>query len=148
MNDVCDHSSNHWFIKVSDLHVRVVRVVGGKRHLAINFWQSLHRYFTVDRSDHHLASLWLDAFDHHQNVAISHLRFHWSTWDSAEESGGLVGDQHFVQINLLRRFAERRLRIACTDTLIVEVEGSIGSNGDLLKMHGIKAGWNANTPPA
>jgi len=51
----------------------------------------------------------------------------------AEESGGLVGDQQFIEINLLGRFAERGLSITCTDTLIAEVEGVVCSCGDLLK---------------
>ena len=54
----------------------------------------------------------------------------------SKERGDLVGDQQFIEINLLGRFAERRLRISCTDTLIIEVEGSVCSCCDLLKLHG------------
>ena len=66
------------------------------------------------------------------------MRFHRTTRDTAEEGGDLVGDQQFIEINLLRRFAERRLRIACADALIVEVEGEVFSDGDLLKLDGIR----------
>ena len=54
----------------------------------------------------------------------------------AEESGGLVGDQQFIEINLFGRLSERWLRISSTDTLIVEVEGEVFFDGDLLKLHG------------
>ena len=64
------------------------------------------------------------------------MRFHRTTRDTAEEGGDLVGDQQFIEINLLRRPAERRLRIACADALIIEVEGEVFSDGDLLKLHG------------
>ncbi len=66
------------------------------------------------------------------------MRFHKSAGDSAEEGGGLVSGQQFIEINLLGRFSEWRLRIACNDTLIVEVEGAVDSYGDLLKLHGCK----------
>ena len=61
--------------------------------------------------------------------------FHLTTRNTAEELGGLVGDQKFVVINLFRRVTRRRLWIACADTLIVEVEGEVFSDGDLLKLH-------------
>ena len=37
MNDVGDNTPNHRLVKVTDLHVRVVWVVGGQRQLAIYF---------------------------------------------------------------------------------------------------------------
>ena len=64
------------------------------------------------------------------------MRFHRTTRDTAEEGGDLVGDQQFIEINLLGRLAERWLRIACADALIVEVEGEDFTAGDLLKLHG------------
>ena len=67
------------------------------------------------------------------------MRFHRTTRDTAEEGGDLVGDQQLIEINLLRRFAERRLRIACADALTVEVEGEVFSDGDLLKLHYVDA---------
>jgi len=66
------------------------------------------------------------------------VRFHRTTRDTAEESGDLVGDQQFVEINLFRQVTRRRLWIACADTLIVEVEGAVFSDGDLLKLQGLK----------
>ena len=63
------------------------------------------------------------------------MRFHRTTRDTAEEGGDLVGDQQFIEVNLLGRFAERWLWIACADALIVEVEGEVFSDGDLLKLH-------------
>ena len=147
MDHIRDHSPNHRHVTVTDLQVRVVRIVGGQCQLAIYFWQSLHRHLAVDRSDHHLADLWLNAFVRHQNVAISHVRFQWKTWDSAKEGGDLVSDQQFIEMNLLGRFAERRLRIAWADALIIEDEGAVFSDGDLLKLHCFKATWNANIPP-
>ena len=57
--------------------------------------------------------------------------------DTAEEGGDLVGDQQFIEVNLLGRFAERRLGISCADALIVEVEGEVFPDGDLLKLHGV-----------
>ena len=63
------------------------------------------------------------------------MRFHRTTRDTAEEGGDLVGDQQFIEVNLLGRFAEWRLGISCADALIVEVEGAVFSDGDLLKMH-------------
>ena len=76
------------------------------------------------------------------------MRFHRTTRDTAEEGGDLVCDQQFIEINLLGRFAERRLRISCTDTLIIEVEGEVFSDGDLLRLQCVEAALNANTPPA
>ena len=64
------------------------------------------------------------------------MRFHRTTRDTAEEGGDLVVDQQFIEINLLGRFAERMLGIASADTLILEVEGEVFSDGDLLKLHG------------
>ena len=59
-----------------------------------------------------------------------------TTRDTAEEGGDLVGDQQFIEINLFGRFAERWLWIACADALIIEVEGEVFPDGDLLKLHG------------
>ena len=67
------------------------------------------------------------------------MRLHRTTRDTAEERGDLLGDKQFIEINLLGRFAERRLRIAYADALIIEVEGAVFSDGDLLKLHCFKA---------
>ena len=37
MNHVGHHSPNHRFVKVTDLHIRVVWVVSSQRHLAVNY---------------------------------------------------------------------------------------------------------------
>ena len=122
-------------IEITDFYFRIIWIVSGQRHLA------------VDCSNHHLANLRLNAFVHHQNVIISHVWFHRATWDSAKEGGDLVSDQQFIEMNLLGRFAERRLRLAGADALIIEDEGAVFSDGDLLKLHCFKATWNANIPP-
>ena len=59
--------------------------------------------------------------------------FHRTTRDTAEDGGGLVGDQQFIEVNLLGRFAERWLWITCADVLILEVEGEVFSDEDLLE---------------
>ena len=56
--------------------------------------------------------------------------------DTAEEGGDLVGDQQFIEVNHLGRFAKRRLWISCADALILEVEGEVFPDGDLLKLQG------------
>ena len=76
------------------------------------------------------------------------MRFHRTTRDTAAEGGDLVGDQQFIEINLLRRLAERWLLVACADALIVEVEGEVFADGDLLKLHCLEVARNVNTPPA
>ncbi len=91
MDNIRDHFPNHQHVTVTDLQVRVVRIIGGQCRLAIYFWQSLHRHLAVDRSDNQLANLWFNAFVYHQNVAISHVWFQWFTWDSAGEGSDLVG---------------------------------------------------------
>ena len=63
------------------------------------------------------------------------MRLHRTTRDTAEERGDLLSDKQFIEINLLGRFAERRLRITYADTLIAEVEGEVFSDGYLLKLH-------------
>ena len=65
------------------------------------------------------------------------MGFHRTTRDTAEDGGGLVSDQLFIEINLFRRVARQRLGISCADTLIVEVEGEVFSDGDLLKLQGV-----------
>ena len=65
------------------------------------------------------------------------MRFHRTTRDTAEEGGGLVGDQQLIEINLFRRVTRLRLWIACADALIIEVEGEVFPDGDLLKLHGV-----------
>ena len=37
MNDVGDNTPNHRLVKVTDLHIGVVWVFGGQRHLAVNY---------------------------------------------------------------------------------------------------------------
>jgi len=46
----------------------------------------------------------------------------------------LVGDQQFIEINFFKRVTRRRLWITCAATLIVEVDGEVFSDGDLLKL--------------
>ena len=76
MDHIRYHSPNHRHVTVTDHQVRVVWIVCGQCQLAIYFRQSLHRHLAVDRSDHYLANLCLNAFVYHQDVAISHVRFH------------------------------------------------------------------------
>ena len=64
------------------------------------------------------------------------MRFHRTTRDTAEDGGDFVGDQQFIEINLFGRFAERWLEISCADALIIEVEGEVFPDGDLLQLHG------------
>ena len=61
------------------------------------------------------------------------------TRDTAVEDGDLVGNQQFIEANLFGRFAERWLEISCADALIIEVEGKVFSDGDLLKLHCVDA---------
>ena len=64
------------------------------------------------------------------------MGFHRRTRDTAEDGSDFVGDQKFIELNFLGRFSERWLWIACADTLIVEVEGEVFPDGDLLKLQG------------
>ena len=93
------------------------------------------------------AHLRLNAIVYHQDVTISHMCFHWLTWDMAEEGGDLVGNQQFFEINSLGRFDERWLRIAWAYTLIVEVESAVCSDGGLLKLNEWRLLKKMNTPP-
>ena len=71
VNNVSGHSPDHRLVKVTGLYVGIIWLVSVQRHLTI-----FSTSFSVDRSDHHLAYLWLNIIVHHQDVAISHVRFH------------------------------------------------------------------------
>ena len=137
MDHIRDHSPNHRHVTVTDLQVRVVRIVGGQCQSVIYFWQSLHRHLAVDRSDHHLANLWLNAFVYHQDVAISYVWFHWLTWDTGRRRWWSRWSLavHWDQSSRPIRRTEAK-DCACAEALIVEVEGAVCSCGDLLKLQG------------